>query len=303
MKDINAVVESDCRPARLEAAFQVEAAPNTGSAAPPLTAGNRAMPTPARIFKRFLLTASCVTAFPLAGTRDHSDELGGLSKYLPAVGLLLGVGLAGITWLCHRLGIDRLVQGALLTLAWLAMSGGIHLDGLMDTADGVLSHRSRERMLEIMQDSRVGNFGVMAGVAALLVKFACLSAASLQTLWLVAFLVPVWARWTEALTIGTFPYARESGMGKIWHETTRFPSDIVVAAVIPVVCTTMGAFYAGWQASFCLTTATIVCGYAAARRISHELGGQTGDTYGAVVEIAEAGALLLGAMFLPLLFR
>jgi cobalamin 5'-phosphate synthase/cobalamin synthase len=253
-----------------------------------------------KIVDRLLLTASCVTAFPISARAHDTENLAGLSKYLPAVGLIIAGGLALIAWLCHLLDANHMVTGAVLTLGWLAMSGGIHLDGLMDTADGVLSHRSRERMLEIMQDSRVGNFGVMAGAAVLLIKFACLSAASLQATFMVALLVPAWARWTETLTIASFPYARVNGMGKVWRDTTRLPQDVILAAFIPTLATVAAALYGGWQTAIFLSVATVLSGYTAAYRIWRVLGGQTGDTYGAVVEISESGGLLLAAVLLPM---
>ncbi|NJL73173.1 MAG: adenosylcobinamide-GDP ribazoletransferase, partial [Candidatus Competibacteraceae bacterium] len=77
----------------------------------------------------------------------------------------------------------------LLAVLWLLLTGGLHMDGLMDTADGIFSHQSRERMLEIMHDPRVGNFGVLSGVSVLLIKItgmAALSGSGLSTVLLIA---------------------------------------------------------------------------------------------------------------------
>ncbi|MBW7460890.1 adenosylcobinamide-GDP ribazoletransferase, partial [Paenibacillus sepulcri] len=95
--------------------------------------------------------------------------------YYPLVGLVIGGITAAAGWLL-TLAVPALPAAVLILLIWTALSGALHLDGLMDSADGVLSHRPRERMLDIMKDSRVGAMGVMAAIFLLLLKFATLSA-------------------------------------------------------------------------------------------------------------------------------
>jgi adenosylcobinamide-GDP ribazoletransferase len=252
-----------------------------------------------KALRKLLLAASCVTALPLARSDKPIEDLSGLTGYLPAVGLLIGVLLECIVFLCNWLQVPHLVTGALLTLSWLALSGGIHLDGLMDTADGIFSHRSRERMLEIMHDSRVGNFGVMSGVAVLLIKFAALSSAPYVLLHLAVIVIPVWARWAECFAIGNFSYAREQGMGKVWHDTTKVPRDIILATLLPLLLTAAGCAFFYWQLPVAITLATALAGVLAAYRIAAIVGGHTGDTYGAIVELSEAAGLLFCSVLLP----
>lgn len=252
------------------------------------------------VLSRLLLAASFVTAFPLA-RRCHDaqgPDMSGLTKYLPGVGLLIGLVLAGSAFVCHQLMVPALVSGALLTAWWIALSGAIHLDGLMDTADGVFSHRSRERMLEIMHDSRVGNFGAIAGILLILLKFAALASMPFPMVQVAVLLIPVWGRFSETLVIGCFPYARPEGMGKIWHDTTRCPRDIIIAAVVPLLLTALLCLYAPWTALVALSLAAILTGALASCRLQAILGGQTGDTYGAVVELSEVGALLFACVLL-----
>jgi len=248
---------------------------------------------------RFWLASSCVTCLPLGHLHKQQQDLSGLSKYLPAVGLLIAVPLELVVYLCNKFAVPHLVGGALLTLVWLVMSGCIHLDGLMDTADGIFSHRSPERMLEIMRDSRVGNFGVIVGMMAIVVKVTTLSTAPTFMLQLAVLLVPMWARWAETFAIGYFPYLREEGMGKVWHDTTKFPRDIILAVLIPALITGGTCFIFNWRATLFVAAATALVGMISSFRIAAILRGHTGDTYGAVVELSEAGALLLAAVFLP----
>jgi adenosylcobinamide-GDP ribazoletransferase len=217
--------------------------------------------------------------------------MNGLAKYLPAVGLLIGALLLAAQITLDRLAVLPAVASILLPIIWLILSGGIHFDGLMDTADGIFSHRSPERMLEIMRDSRVGNFGVMTGFAILLIKIAGLLTVSNALVAL--FLIPCWARWCESFAIGAFPYAREEGMGKIWHDTMEFPRDLLAGGILPLLATLFCALQFGIVPTTAVVLCTLSAGLLSAFYLTSILKGHTGDTYGAVVELSEAGGLLL----------
>jgi adenosylcobinamide-GDP ribazoletransferase len=220
--------------------------------------------------------------------------MSGLAKYLPAVGLLIGALLLAAKLTFDQLAVLPAVASILLPIVWLILSGGIHFDGLMDTADGIFSHRSPERMLEIMRDSRVGNFGVMTGFIVLLMKVAGLL--SIENALPALLLIPCWARWCESFAIGGFPYAREEGMGKIWHDTMRFPGDLLSGGVLPCIATLFCALQFGIVPSLAIALCTIAAGLISSFYLSSILKGHTGDTYGAVVELSETGGLLLLAL-------
>jgi adenosylcobinamide-GDP ribazoletransferase len=243
--------------------------------------------------KRLGLAVSYVTCFPLCRIPVDADPqaLGGLAKYLSTVGLLVGTVLAGLAWSLNWFQASAIIFGVVLTVAWLAITGAIHFDGLMDTADGVLSHRDRARMLEIMSDSRVGNFGAIVGFAALLLKVAALSTLAYPGMIYVLLVIPAWARWTETYAIGAFNYLRKSGMGKVWHDSMKYPRDLIIGALAPLIVSGVAVHYQGLEPMIACTC-TILGGLAAAIWIKQVLGGQTGDTYGAVVEIAETIGLI-----------
>lgn len=248
------------------------------------------------ILNRFCIAASCVTSLPLVG-RDENDVCEpGLAKYLPSVGLLIGGILVGVSVTLRTVGVEpNVVDAVLLVIAWLVLSGGIHFDGLMDTADGIFSHRSPERMLEIMRDSRVGNFGVMTGVCVILLKIVGLLGVLNQgssVLIAALLLIPAWSRWCEMFAIGSFPYARQEGMGKIWHDTTRTPNDLILGAILPAVATALCVINAG-MAPLVVSLCTIAAGLSASFYLASIIKGHTGDTYGAVVELSETLGLLL----------
>lgn len=254
---------------------------------------------------KFLTCLSFVTCLPLCRRSDDeseetsdTDSLSGLSIYLPAVGLLIGAILCAIFFGLKELHANEVLAGVSIWLSWLLITGGIHFDGLLDTADGVFSHRSRERMLEIMRDSRSGNFAVIAALSVVLLKCAALLVLFQYRAWPVLLLVPAWSRWCETYAIGAFDYARPAGMGKIWHDTTTFPEDVLIAAALPVAATALLTITLhSWLPAGC-ALACVTCGLAASYFVQALLGGQTGDTYGFAVEIAEAGGVFLTALAL-----
>lgn len=265
------------------------------------------------VVAKFLTCLSFVTCVPLLSSADAAGgegdakgsaadsaaNLSGLSVYLPAVGLFIGGILCALLSALQSFHAAACLSGVALWLSWLLITGGIHFDGLLDTADGVFSHRSRKRMLEIMRDSRSGNFAIIAALSVVLLKCSALLILSNQHgAWPVLLLVPAWSRWCETYTIGAFDYARPSGMGKIWHDTTSFPNDVILAAALPLAVTVLvtGLTHSWLPAGS--TLACIACGLGAAHFVQSLLGAQTGDTYGFVVEIAEAGGVFLTALAL-----
>ncbi len=138
-----------------------------------------------------------LTVLPIPG-QPASDERGitAAIPWFPAAGLLIGLLLLPVGWLAGWLW-GELVRAVLLVVAWGSITGGLHLDGLSDTFDAVMSWRAPERKLEIMKDSRVGAMGVLALVAVLLLKVAWLVAAG-DAWWLALLLALVWGRWCGA---------------------------------------------------------------------------------------------------------
>ena len=241
---------------------------------------------------RGLLTAiGFLTAAPI-GVRGELREgdFGRASVWFPAVGLLVGLLLAGVDW-CGRAVWDPMVAAALVVGAAVVVTGGLHTDGLMDTADALFSRAGRERMLEIMKDPRSGALGVAAGACILLTKFAACAHLAGGEHWRVIAAAPALGRLAMVIAVGAFPYARESGTGaRIAAEVGRRHAigALVLGAAIAVVLLNVSGLLV-----FAMSLALAVVGGWYARRL---LGGLTGDVYGAVNEVVEVAALLLGAV-------
>ena len=204
--------------------------------------------------------------------------------WFPAAGLLIGALLLPVGWLGGLFWGD-LVRAALLVVAWGVITGGLHLDGLSDTFDAVLSWRSRERKLEIMKDSRIGAMGALALVAVLLLKVVFLSEAG-ATWWQAALVAPALGRWADCYGIFWFPAASQGGLGRTFHDQVRRP-DFVLATVTALGAALLVGGLRGLVAMLLVWGVTVLV----ARWWTRDLGGLTGDTYGALCEIGEVVVL------------
>lgn len=216
--------------------------------------------------------------------------------YFPLAGAFIGACLAVASWLLAPY-IPVWPSAVLILALWTALSGGLHLDGWMDTADGVLSHRSRERMLEIMKDSRVGAMGVLAAVLLLLFKASLLAELykgnQIGLYWPLLVCGPVWSRAWMGAAIAFWPNARKNeGMGVLFNEVKGLQacaSFLVSAAVTYFVFELAGMKHnASLMWMLLLSMVTISCGGLLAAWLHRKLGGLTGDTYGAMNEAVEA---------------
>lgn len=245
--------------------------------------------------KRLALAASYLTSIPGLKRAEKQEDLEGLVGFLPLIGLAIGGIMALACQALLLLDANSVLQAFLLVVLWIVLTGGLHLDGLMDTADGIFSGRGRERMLEVMRDSRVGNFGAIAGMVVLLGKTIGLALVPQQILIPLLLLIPAWARFAEASTIVSYPYARDEGQGKIWRDSNSH-SDLIPASIAPFLVLVLFC----WQLHSLLPVVILPAVLIPASMFSHavadRLGGQTGDTYGAVVEFSETAALLILAL-------
>ncbi len=202
--------------------------------------------------------------------------------WYPAVGLLIG----GVLWSSAWIGssLPPLLLAALLLLVWTGLTGALHLDGLADSADAwVGGLGDRERTLAIMKDPRSGPMGVTAVVLVLLLKFAAL--ASLPLVHTAVWLAPMLARTAITAAFLCTPYVRSHGLGSALTHASRLTCIAGVLAAAAV------AAYSGWHGVHALLAVSVVFAcwrFACMRR----LGGMTGDTLGALTELAEAAVLV-----------
>jgi len=236
----------------------------------------------------FWIAVQFLTVFPVPLRRRPVDrEMGSSLPYFPIIGLGLGLILMGLDYGLNRILPFGLVN-ALLIIALTVLTGAHHLDGFVDTCDGVFGGRTSSERLAIMRDSRTGAFGVIGAVLLLLVKYAALtSTLGMLRMWTL-LVMPALSRWAMVGAIFFFPYARTSGMGLPFKQGARW-YHLLIATVIVLAVTLWLLKLLGLI--MVLTLALIIVGIVAYLR--SRLRGLTGDTYGAINEIAEVMVLLL----------
>ena len=215
------------------------------------------------------------------------QELGRSLLCYPLVGLLFGIILWGLNWLL--LGTPLLLHAALLLTGWVLLSGALHLDGLADSADAWLGgFGDRERTLTIMKDPRSGPIAVVTLVLVLLLKFVALVALIEQQQALMLIIVPLIGRSALLGLFLTTPYVRAGGLGQALADHLPRSAGKQVLAISAVVC----VLIAGVGGVVALVVA--VAGFVWLRQVMlRRLGGTTGDTAGALLELLEV-AMLVG---------
>lgn len=210
-------------------------------------------------------------------------------KYLPVIGLLIGLPMGAVMLLARWVGAHA---AAFLALAaYLLLSGALHVDGMADTVDGFAAHRDREGTLVVMKDSRIGTFGVLAVcayVAGMIVFLAQAGAAA-------AALCPLAGRWA-ALLCARVNTSATDGLGRWFTDGAKTGHVIAAGAVFAVTALCLTAY--AWPAALWLFTSGAAAVLAAALtvgRMAKRLGGVTGDVIGFSVEFSQLVFLLFSS--------
>ncbi|WP_341963051.1 adenosylcobinamide-GDP ribazoletransferase [Pseudomonas sp. RC10] len=209
------------------------------------------------------------------------QALGRSLLFYPLVGVLFGSILMGLNLLLD--GTPLLLHAALLLAAWVLLSGGLHLDGLADSADAWLGgFGDRERTLTIMKDPRSGPIAVVTLVIVLLLKFTAVLALVEQHHSVGLLLAPVIGRASMLGLFLTTPYVRAGGLGQALADHLPRRLGAQVLALTTLAC----VLVAGWAGLWSVLFATV--GFFGLRRLMiQRLGGSTGDTAGALLELLE----------------
>ena len=240
----------------------------------------------------FITCLEFLTRVRFSKRTDWRDEDFSRSvPYFPLVGLVIGSLLAAVNYGLFYIETPLFLRVTLLLLAEINITGGLMYDGFMDTADGVFSARSRERMLEIMKDSHVGSNAVLAIIILLLLKIAAYLEHSGETLTWVLLTMSVATRTFMVVFIVNFPYARKEGIGHMFTKYAKPFYTYIAFAVCAGIIAACGLQYLA-VAGICFTVTLIIAQY-----LKTQLGGLTGDTYGALTECGNV-IYLLTAVFL-----
>jgi adenosylcobinamide-GDP ribazoletransferase len=219
-----------------------------------------------------------------------SEQMGRSTAYFPVVGLIVGLILVGFNYVLNLL-LPSAVTNILLIVLMSLLSGGLHLDGLADTLDGIAGHRTPEERLEIMRDSRIGGFGALGLVLFLFAEYVTLNSIPRDWIPHTLVLISVVSRWAMVIAIYVYPYARPAGLGQAFKDAVNWQQFVLatlVTLVIAVVLYQIGGL-------LIMAAVWVVISLAAAY-FKRQLRGLTGDTYGAINELAAITVLLMVSM-------
>jgi len=251
-----------------------------------------------------------MTRIPMPKIEYDEEKLGKSMKYFPVVGIIVGFILLFFCIIFNFI-LKNISYSAVLPLMIIVViltdlitTGALHLDGLADTFDGIFSYRSKHKMLEIMKDSRLGSNGALALILYFLLKFILLFSLTIESREGAIYAImtyPVVARFCSVVSCASSPYARGSGMGKTFVDNTK-TCGLIVATVITLLYTIGMIFmpfvlFTNYSLPIQIIMKSILIiviivalsalfAYAFSKLIERKIGGITGDTLGALLEIS-----------------
>ena len=245
----------------------------------------------AQEWQAFWLALGFLTRIPMLVRIDYSQRLMNQSSvYFPLVGLLLGLGYCA-AYVLFSLVASPLAAVILVVILHLFITGAFHEDGLADSVDALGGGYTVEKRLEIMKDSRIGTYGTVALVMALLLKVALLAEAEL--IWLALLVAPAVSRLTPLILMACLPYVTDPDKSKSKPVADGFSRSRLLAAVGFVLLLAAGLSL--WQPLLipAAITAVLLVAVFWGSYLRSQLGGYTGDTLGAAVVFSELALLLV----------
>ena len=225
--------------------------------------------------KSFILALSFFTRIPFIIVEFDEVVFAKSVKWAPVVGLLIGSFLYLISLVLQDL--DSMVVNIIIIMAYILITGGLHLDGLSDTADGIFSGRDKDKILEIMRDSRVGTFGVLSlglWLASILIILGVVPREAI-------IIFPVVGKSAPIVSAYFSKYIRTEGLGKIFASNCK---ALEFSFALIISCAT--SLILGWQGLLSNLIALFIV-YLTTRHLKKIIGGITGDTMGFVCEVSQ----------------
>lgn len=244
------------------------------------------------MFRPFIIALQFLTRFPTPQLSNISEhEIGRSLAWYPLVGLIIGGILVGLASLLNDIPTN--IQAALLLAVWVLISGALHLDGLADSADAWLGgHGDKDKTLAIMKDPTCGPAAVVILILVLLLKYTALQSIIANSDWMVLLFAPLLARSIILLLFQTTRYVRPGGLGDAMAKHHSHIVGWTLILVLVVACIWLMSL----KGAIILAASSIV--FMLLRTLMQKrIGGTTGDTAGAVVELTEL-TVLTSALFI-----
>ncbi len=243
--------------------------------------------------KAFLIALQFLTRIPVTvkGNIEEEDLLKSVYFY-PLIGLIIGIVLLIINQLVSGV-MPSGVKPTVILASLVFLTGGLHMDGFMDTMDALGSGAKKEKALEIMKDSRVGAFGVLGAVILLIVKLSFLQNLSINLFPVALLVMPILSRLAVVASMPMADYAREGyGLGKVMIDKVSWKQVLVAAVFSLLIVFPVIGFKVLSISAVLMIFLMLWNGY-----LKRKIGGITGDTLGATIEMTEVVILTVMLMF------
>jgi len=247
-----------------------------------------------KAIKRLVLMLQFFTRIPIRiNLAANTEEYGKGLVFAPFVGLIIGAILAVASYGLLYL-FPRPLVAAIILVLYIIITGGLHLDGLGDTFDGIFSNRSKERILEIMRDSRVGTNAVLAVVSVLLLNYVALSQINSAYFLQIILLMPMAGRVGSLVSAAVSEYARSGeGLGKSFIDFCG-KKELVWGLLIYIVISLLTFDYKMWI----ILILPPISAFLLVKGLSSKIRGATGDILGAVCELNQSIFLIMACAVL-----
>ncbi|MBN2040593.1 MAG: adenosylcobinamide-GDP ribazoletransferase [Spirochaetes bacterium] len=235
------------------------------------------------MIKGFLLQLQFLTRIPVPSKIKFEERAFARGiVFAPVIGLIIGLVMAGIYYAVFYLTSKQLPALILAVIFEILITGGLHLDGLADTFDAIFSNRSRERIIEIMKDSRIGTTGALALIMVIISKPGLLVSFDSSSILKCLLIMPVVSRMNIVWAAGITSYAKKDGLGLGIVKTTGM-KEVIIASVIAVGV----SVYFLKFAALAVFPAAVLFVFLFVSYVKKKIGGITGDIIGAVIELTE----------------
>lgn len=239
--------------------------------------------------KQFILALTFLTRIYIPNNyKVNNKDFANSIWFYPIIGTLIGAVMIGVYWGALFLTQKETILSLILIISYVALSGGLHLDGLADSFDGLFSGREKNKIFEIMQDSHIGSFGVIG----LILYFISLFVFFQYINWSLVFLFPLVGRCSVLLAAGISTYAKDEGLGKVIVEYTGYRHIIYALSF---------SFIIGAIINIKTLIPIIICYILVlliTKIISKKLSGITGDIMGMIIEVSQCIFLLAAILIL-----
>ena len=252
-----------------------------------------------KLLKAMAIAFSIYSKIPVPQFEWKEEDMEYMMCFFPLIGVVIGVLLQGLGILCTWLSFGDTMRGASFVLLPVLVTGGIHMDGFLDTTDALSSWQPREKKLEILKDSHAGAFAIIMGCSYFVLALGVWSEMNLKAL-PVAGLIFVVSRTLSSLALSTFPKANKSGSLSMFSDAAQKRILLITLALWLIVCAGVGICLDWKQTILLFVTAAVVYG-SYYRLAMKQFGGTTGDIAGfftQTCELACAFVIMLGGKLL-----